>query len=160
MTTLNKTARKGFTHIDVLIALAILVISILGTSVYQYQAELNAHKADVQATAVRTAALLCVGWSGEDGVTAFDPVGTFGADLSITASSGPSAPSGFTSLGSYRVVIDNFYYFATLSYKDLSGAKVRALNVVISWERACHGAKELTAANATYQMTTYVRKPT
>ena len=160
MTTLNKTARKGFTHIDVLIALAILVISILGTSVYQYQAELNAHKADVQATAVRTAALLCVGWSGEDGVTAFDPVSTFGADLTITASSGPSAPSGFTSLGSYRVVIDNFYYFATLSYKDLSGAKVRALNVVISWERACHGTSELAAANATYQMTTYVQKPT
>jgi type II secretory pathway pseudopilin PulG len=159
MRALIKKAGRGFTHIDILIAIAILVIAILGTSVYQYQAELNAHKADVQATAVRTAAMLCVGWTGEDGVDTFNPVSAFTGDMSITAGTGPATPSGFTTVGSYVFTIDNFYYYATLSYKDIN-TEVRALNVVISWDKTCHGVQGLPAANARYQMTTYVKKPT
>ncbi len=103
------------------------------------------------------AILLCEGWSGQDGALAFDPVATIGTDLNITADTGPSAPADFTLLGSYKIVIEGFHYYATLSWTDID-SDIKALNVIVTWDHYDRGTNTLADANKSYQLTTYVQK--
>ncbi|MFH1372116.1 MAG: hypothetical protein ABII09_12640 [Planctomycetota bacterium] len=160
MKTYRQTkTRRAFTIVEGMIAMVILVVAVIGTSAYRYYAALDARKANLHTTAVRMASLLCEGWSGEDGEASFNPVTTFSPDLNISAGSGPNAPSGFTALGSYRIIIDGSYYFATLSWKDV-GSDLKALNVIVKWDLSGRGTNVLADANKSYQLTTYVNKST
>jgi hypothetical protein len=98
------------------------------------------------------------GWTGVGGATNFDPVGVFEPDVNIISSVGPGTPSGFTKLGSYKIVLEGNDYYATLSWENLA-AELRALNVVISWDQFGRGTGQFTNANKLYRLTTYVENP-
>jgi hypothetical protein len=151
-------SKKAFTIIEVMIASAILIIAILGTSAFRYNTALSARRADLHTTSARVALLLCEGWTGVGGATNFDPVGVFEPDVNIISSVGPGTPSGFTKLGSYRIVLEGNDYYATLSWENLA-AELRALNVVVSWDQFGRGTGQFTNANKLYRLTTYVENP-
>lgn len=123
----------GFTLVEVILAAVIFLIAVLGTSAFRYNAAWGIRKADSQVTAARTALLLCESWKGLKGSETFDPITYFGSDLPITDGyGGPAAPTDFTVLGNYVVMLDGIEYYVTLSWKDESPG-LRALNVIVAW---------------------------
>ena len=154
MTRRKMKSRNAFTIVEVMIAAAIVFIAIIGTSANRYGATLNARRADLHATAVRTALLLCEGWNGTCGSTSFNPDNTFSSGLDIIASEGPDAPDGFTTLGSYRIMLEGVEYYATLSWENAE-TDLRALSVIVSWDPSGQGQ----SAAKSYQLITYVENP-
>lgn len=151
--------KKAFTIIEVMIAITILLIAVLGTSAFRYNAALSARRADLYTNAARTALLLCEGWNGVGGAPAFDPVEAFGgSDLTIINDIGPSVPSGFTALGSYKVLLEGGDYYATMSWKDLA-TDLRVLNVIVSWDQCGRGTNSFANADKSYQLSAYVENP-
>ena len=53
--------KNAFTIIEAMIAIAILLIAILGTSAFRYHTALSARRADLHTTSARVAMLLCEG---------------------------------------------------------------------------------------------------
>jgi Tfp pilus assembly major pilin PilA len=150
--------RRAFTIIEAMIAAVVLVIAIIGTSSYRYHAALGIRQADFHSTGVRIALMLCEGWAGVDGNSAFSPVTTFSPALNISTSTGIAAPTNWTKLNSYKIMVDGFAYFATLSYKNM-GSGITSLHVVVSWNQSGHWTNTLATAGKTYQLTTYVKTP-
>ena len=151
--------RTAFTIVEIMIAITILIIAILGTAANRYGAALNARRADLHSNAVRTAVLLSEGWNGARGAATFGPVSTFGYNIDISDSAGPDAPSGFTVLGSYKIMLEGVDYYATLSWQDLA-ADLRALSVVVNWDPAGQNTGSFEYAVKSYKLTTFVENPT
>ncbi len=155
---INHKRKKGFTFVEIMIAVVILFIAIIGTSADRYGASLNARKADLHATAVRTAMLLCEGWNGKCGAKTFNPILAFGSKIDITASEGPDEPDGFYELGSYVINFEKIDYFVTLSWQQ-NGSELRILNVTVNWDQTGRNTGELSDASASYSLMTYVENP-
>jgi hypothetical protein len=136
---------------EVMVAGVVLLIAVIGTSSYRYHAALGARHADLFSTGVRITLLLCEGWSGEGGSLTYDPVSTFSPDLDIADGNTAGAPTGFTELGSYEIIVNDFSYYATLSWKNM-GSGITSLHVVTRWG---NGAAE--NAGQSYRLTTYVK---
>jgi hypothetical protein len=152
-------AKIAFTVMETIIASIILVIAIIGTAAYRYQAAMSVHKTDLYTTGVRTTLLLCEGWAGADGNSVFNPVTTFSPQLNIsTSTTGTAVPTGYTKLGYYKVIVDGVSYFATLSWKNLSTGGVRSLHVIVKWDLCDRGINTLATANQSYHLTTYVKQ--
>jgi hypothetical protein len=152
--------RSGVTLISTLISIAIILIALIGTINFRYYATMDARKAVAQTTASRIALLLCENWRGINGDTGYNPAAYLGSDIKLTQSEGPSEPDDFTSLGSYKIVLDEeddgaegADYFVTLSWKDIQPG-LRALNVVVSW--AQRGQRGLENTDKSFRLTTYV----
>jgi type II secretory pathway pseudopilin PulG len=151
-------SNKAFTTIEVMIAITILIIAVLGTSAFRYSAALGARKADLYTSAARTGLLLCETWSGTGGAASFDPVAAFGEELSINDDVGPAVPAGFISLGSYKIVLEGNDYYATLSFRNIA-SDLRALNIIVSWDPTGSSTGEFEDADKSYRLTTYVENP-
>lgn len=148
---------KGALLLEVMIAILLLSVAVLGAAGYRYYATLDARKSNLQVAAARTALLLCESWRGVEGTETYDPVAYFGSELTITYDYGPVAPGGFTTLGSYAVTLDGVNYYLTLSWKDVS-AGLRALNVVVSWQQRPSGEYDgYWYADKSFKLTTYTQ---
>ena len=152
----NKTwYRSGISLIETMNSIAILSITLIGVSGYRYCSMLDTRKADAYIASARIGYLLSESWRGMQGYEAYDPVARLGAGMTITASEGPDAPGGYTVLGSYKIVLNDINFYATLSWKDLSG-NLRALNTVLIWAQRTHEQNELDDADKSFELTTYV----
>jgi hypothetical protein len=137
-----------------MIAIAILLAALIGTSNFRYYSALDAKKAAAKITASRIGLMLCENWRGLGGMETYDPAAYLGSDLTITASSGPSEPEDFTLLGSYTVTVNGANFYITLSWKDVS-AGLRALNIIVAWAQRDQGSSSLNDADRTFKLTTY-----
>lgn len=156
MTVKRRKSENAFTLIEVMIATVIIVIAVMGTSAFRYNTILFAKQTDVEMTAARTALLLCEGWRGDEGSQNYDPTTYSTTDLKIKwKGHGPDAPSGFNTLGRFEIEVDDNYYWATLSWNDISSG-LRALNVVVKWEHRSNGNKAYGQADKSLELTTYV----
>lgn len=160
MTTTKQThCAGGFTFNEVMAAILVLTVAVLGTSAYRYHASVDVRTADLKTTAARTACLLCETWRGSPDPNAFDPVSHFGSDLTIssmTSYEGPLVPTGWTRLGTYQIIVDNVDYRAVLVWRDISPG-LRALSVNIVWEWNQQGMSlSNPALSKTFKITTYV----
>ncbi len=154
----NKTRfRSGATLIEAVLAMAVILIGILGTIHMRYHAVLDVRRAEVGATASRVALMLVEAWRGSAGSDAFDPIAAFSSELDIEADEGPEVPDGFTLLGYYKVELNNSNYFATLSYEDIN-AGLRVLNSTVSWEQRGNQDMEFDNADKTFALTLVVEK--
>jgi len=89
------------------------------------------------------------------GDKAYDPVARLGDGMTITASTGPDAPGGYTALGSYKIELNGITFYATLSWKDFSSS-LRALNTDLVWAQRTHEQTDINDADKSFQLTTYV----
>ena len=146
----------GVTLVEVMVAIVVIAVAVIGAMGYRYYCALDARKADVQITAARVALLLLEGWNGAGGGLDYDPeAAQFNStELPVSSEEGsPAVPDGFKGLGSYHIVANRVNYYATLSYKDTTDGP-RVLNVSIAW---LHDYQEWTDSD-TYQsvkLTTY-----
>jgi hypothetical protein len=136
-------------------AIAILSIAVIGITGYRYCSTLDAHKADAYIASARIGHLLCESWRGMQGAENYDPASHLGAGLAITASNGPEAHGGYTVLGSYKIIMNNVAFYATLSWKDLN-SNLRALNIVLIWAQRNQGQNDIDEADRSFELTTYV----
>ena len=158
MTFRQPKSRAGITLIEVMAAIVIISIAVLGASGYRYYSALDAKRASVQSTAARIALLLSENWRGRgyDRTTDFDPVSQLDSDIAIAVSSmGPDYPSDFTLLGRYEITVNDARFWAALSYRDDS-ADLRTLNTVIAWQHRPGGADETITMDKTFKLTTFV----
>jgi prepilin-type N-terminal cleavage/methylation domain-containing protein len=126
--------KRGVTLVEVVIAMVLLAMAVLGAMGFRYYSASDARKADMYNNAARFSSLLLESWKGIGGLERFDPIETFGEEFDIYESEiGPPVPSGFIGLARYRIDFDRLNYYVTLSYKDATDTEPRTLNVDTSW---------------------------
>ena len=123
---------KGFTLIDVLLSIVILIIAISGAIQFRYHAALGLRKAKMHNAASELALMLVETWRGTDGSDTFDSITHYNPALIINTSTGPAKPADYSLLGSYAIQWSDYDYTATLSSKDI-GNGLKALNVAVAW---------------------------
>lgn len=157
--------RRGMSLVDVMIAIAILLIALLGTIILRYTAALDSRRANAQTTAARIALMLCESWQGINGDETYDPATQLGSDFKVSEGSGPANPDDFTLLGSYTVIFDSGTgvnnYMTTLSWKDIQPG-LRALNAVVAWasREQLEGAIQQidgVSVDKSYELTVYTQ---
>jgi len=148
----------GITLIEVMAAIVIISIAVLGTSGYRYYSALDARKASVQSTAARIALLLSENWRGRgyDRIDSYNPSAYLSSDMTIAVSSvGPDYPSGFDNrLGPYEIVVNDARYWAALFWRD-DAEGLRTLNTVIAWAQ-CPTSSDSITLDKTFKLTTLV----
>ena len=89
MTIKRAKFATAVTLIEIMVAILILSVAVLGASGFRYYAAMDARKADVQMTAARLASLILSGWKGGGGysgyskydlITGVDPLDPNGYD--------------------------------------------------------------------------------
>ncbi len=156
--------RSGSTLVGSLVAVAIILIALIGTSNFRYYTALDTRRATAQTEAARIALLLCESWRGIQGDLNYDPITTYGPDLIISSDAGPESPDDFTSLGSYLIKLgsstddqDGVYhisYYTTLSWKDIQPG-LRALNVIVSWAQHETETPDFDNTDKSFSLTIY-----
>ena len=147
--------QPGLTFIEILLASAILLIAVVGTAAFRYNAALGARKADLRSTAARTTLLLCESWRGSSDPNDFEPDDTLGSQLTIVEDdSGLTGPSGYTILNSYKITIEGVDYYAILAWTDIAPG-LRALNVTVMWNQRGYGTN-VGSLDKSYRLTTYI----
>jgi len=150
------------TLIEVMAAIVIVAIAVIGASGYRYYSTLDARRADFQNAAARIALLLCENWRGRgyDGTTTYNPIVHLTSENLLVAASGvgPDYASGFTPLGRYEITMDGVHYWAALSWDDdAATVGLRVLNVVVAWAQRQTGSDDAAAGlDKTFRLTTYV----
>ena len=151
----------GITLIEVMAAIVILAIAVLGAGGYRYYSALDARKAADQSTAARVALLLSENWRdlGYDRTADYDPAAYFASDSEMTVEDshvGPPYASGFTALGKYQIFVKDVPYYAALSYRN-DAADLRTLNAVVGWAPNRNSVDGATIRiDKTFKLTTYV----
>ncbi|UCE98913.1 MAG: prepilin-type N-terminal cleavage/methylation domain-containing protein [Planctomycetota bacterium] len=136
MTVKRLKSAGGFTLVEVMTAIVILSVAVIGASGYRYYAALDARKAAMHTTASRIGLLLSESWRGVNGIDTYDPVAQFASELAINENPDFSEygykDENFTLLGNYKVSMNDTNYCAILSWRDITTG-LRALNIVVVW---------------------------
>lgn len=140
----HRHLNSGLTLIEVMITLLIALVIAIGVISYMYATNINAHMADVRATATRLGLLLLEGWktqSGETDPLIYDPKVDFDTNTLIPFTQFdepktiPDNPSGLTTTFKYYVItLDNTQYFVRMSYQNTANTQ-KELNVAVAWDR-------------------------
>ena len=149
MEWVRKNRNSGFTLIEVMVSMLVILIIAIGVASYMYSCAWNAKRADVRITATRVGQFLLetwkitghhifdasgniIGWSWN--VSDFDPTDP---DFNSTL---PDSFGGITvdlggvgtELGDYGIQIDGVVYFATLLFDNNQPAM---LNARVAWNK-------------------------
>ena len=151
--------RRGFSLVDTMVAVVILLIAVIGTSIFRYNAVLDGRRFNSHTSAARVALVLCESWRGVNGDTTFDPIQLSTSDLKISQStkSVSAVPSDFKLLGRYAITMNDVHgveYHTTLSWKDIKTG-LRALNVVVSWAQRSPDQDGEVNVDKSYRLTVY-----
>ena len=137
----NLFAYSGFTLVEIVISILIIMVLATGAMGYQYYSVRDVNLSEVQATAVRMSMLLLEGWKGVQGDEAFDPVSAFETQITISSSmAGPAVPTdkggaSLALLGYYEIEVQGTYYYTALSWKAASSLEPKVLNATTTWRR-------------------------
>lgn len=159
-TTKRSKPSGGFTFTEVMAAIVILTVAVLGTSAYRFHATVDVRKADLKTTGARIGCLLCETWRGSADPNAFDPVSHMGTDMTIismTSYDGPGTPTGNRELGVYGITVNDEDFRANLSWMDVSDG-LRALSVIIvwDWDQQYQSTSSQIPPSKSFRLTTYV----
>ena len=134
----NKT--QGFTLVECLVVMLILMITFGGIIGFRYYSILSAERAETQLLAARAAGVITEAWRAQKGATDFDPTEqSFDDYFQIQSGSGMAfmgtPPSGALLLGNYQVEIEGREFQAKLMYQNSADVpNARLLYVVMSWQ--------------------------
>ena len=141
----------GFTLIEVMIAMVVLVIIVFGALNYQYYAALHVRAALAQMTATRTAQLLVDDWKSVGGSAEYDPKNLH---LGFIRSDSQDAD--------YEVKVDDLPMYIRLSYNDVEHDEeaqitMRKITVQVNWRNDHKVPTGQAEEEASMEMSTYVR---
>jgi prepilin-type N-terminal cleavage/methylation domain-containing protein len=142
--------KTGMTLVEVMTAVALVLIIATGTMLYRYHSAVSTRLALMRTEAAQMALLFGESWKATGGTLVFDPVSDLTNFLTIQSVQGGSAPSGFSVYGNYEVVDEDNEYIVTLAYQDVD-SNLRALNVSVYYEDQSQNLREL------YAVTNYVK---
>ena len=164
----NLRLKKGLTLIEIMLAILVMAVVVIGTSGYRYYSALDARRAQKEAVAAKIGLLLNESWRGVYGSTAYDPVtqlsGT-GLNLQTSGGAGLAGPtgSGWQTLGSYQITLDNATYFITLAYNPAMATdpwnathKRKGLTTIVAWPITTNETNYSTTNYSNLVFTTYV----
>jgi Tfp pilus assembly protein PilV len=158
--TIKIRYRRGVTLVGTMVAVAILLIALIGTSTFRYAAAMDGRRADAHTTASRIALTLCENWRGVRGASTYNPTVLLSSGLQVAAGEGPVKPEDFTLLGSYTIKFTDDPgvndYRATLSWKDVQPG-LRALNVIVVWASRENADVSTTKADKSFRLTVYTQ---
>jgi len=151
MNTIRKKRTAGLTLIEVMIAMAFLVIIASGALSYQYYAALHARAALAQMTAIRTAQLLVEDWKSAGGSAAYNSTNL---NLGFTDSDSDSAD--------YEITVDNLPMYINLSYNNIehddeAQITLRKITVRVNWRNDRRVPTGRAEEEASMELSTYVR---
>jgi len=157
--TKKRRSRRGFTLVEIMCAIVVLSVAVIGTSGYRYFAALDVKKADMRTTAARTALLLCEGWRGVKGSQTWDPTAYLGSDLATKPISCSTTFNGLNVLQGRTIVSNGTDYHVFMLWKDVE-AGLRTLNVIVAWSpkgRVVSSIHDLTNPDKLelFELTTY-----
>ena len=148
----RRATRKGTTLIEVMLAVAIIVIASLGTLCYEYLCVHHIRFARAQLAATRIGQLLLEDWKSTGGSSDYNP-----EDLSMGFGASPG-----DMWGDYITVIDGLPYFIALSQNNVdtdvfAGVTLRRIDVSVRWRRdLSYGSPNND--DPAVNLTTYVRQ--
>jgi len=153
----RRNSASGTNLIEVMVATAILAISVIGASGYRYYSSLNTKWAEVQTTAARLGNMLCGSWAGVKGDQTYNPAEHFYSSLDIdTLATTNDLPAGFVKSGGYRITLEGIAYDCVLAWQDIS-SELRALWVRVEWNQKEQDLSNPDPALAkSFIITTYV----
>ena len=130
-----------------MVTIVLLSVVILAGLAYRYHSALQVRKADIQAAAVRIAQTLLEGWRSTTTPSSYDPISRYGTQMAISLTgTGPAAPVGYTSLGTYTIVNNRAHYYATLAYRTETTTDPESLTVSVGWKPSGETGDVSTAA--------------
>lgn len=162
-------SRSGLTLIEIMVAIVVIIVGVLGAVMYRYGAALDARKADVHVGASRVALLILEGWKGAAGaVDASGNIAYFPHDdipLNSEFDEG-SDDITITSNGSDNYTIyltggTSTYYYAQLTYnEDVDGDStdddgIRKLEVKVTYYG--RGSQDTSLPKKTIKISDFVR---
>ena len=130
MKGISKKPGSGLTLIELMVAILLLAIAVIGAMGFRYFCAMDARRADVQMTGARLGWMLLENWKASGGDTTYVPLIP---GLTITPGPGPAKPADFTQHQSYHVLVNGAHLYATLSYKNATPTEARKLNVNVAW---------------------------
>lgn len=137
MRTKQKKRDSGLSLIELIVAISVMLVAVIGAMGFRYYCALDARKADIQVTAARLGSALLQDWAGNGGRLDYAPTSLIGlTSFSVSGEqAGAKTPEGFNILGTYGIVAGGVNYHAVLSYIDETPSVPRTLNVVVAWPR-------------------------
>jgi prepilin-type N-terminal cleavage/methylation domain-containing protein len=154
-TSRKKSQRDGFTIVEVMVSVAIIIIVALGTLSFQYYCVKNSRSSEAQATATRLGQLLLEDWKSTGGDPDYDP---------------NSLNLGFTLVTTNNYVtippLDNQTFYIQMAQQlvpiannpdPVAGVTLQQLSVTVSW-RKDYGNGAVSSSDPTLTFTTFVRR--
>jgi prepilin-type N-terminal cleavage/methylation domain-containing protein len=150
-TSQKKSQRHGFTILEVMAAMAIVIIVALGTLSFQYNNVRQSRISEAQTVAARIGQLLLEDWKSSGGDSDYDP---------------NTLRLGFTLVTTNNYVTippldyQTFYIqlaSQTISTDTVAGVTLLQLSVTVSW-RKDFGTGTVSSSDPTLTFTTYVRR--
>ena len=145
-------AGNGMTLVEVMLAVAIIIIASLGTLCYEYLCVHHICFARAQLAATHLGQLLLEDWKSAGGSSDYDPE-ELGMGFNITSG---------TMWGDYMTAIDGMTMFVDMSHSnvatdDFAGVTLRRINVSVRWrEDLGYGSPE--NGDPVVNLSTYVRQ--
>ena len=147
-----RAARSGMTLVEVMLAVAVIVVASLGTLCYEYLCIDHIRLARAELTAARVGQLLIEDWKSQGGSDDYDP-----QDLKM----GFTLPPDVTP-GAFLTKIDGLPLRITMSHDDkendpTAGVTLRQISVLVRW-RSDLGSGALSDSDPSVNLITYVRR--
>lgn len=137
MTVKRPKFASAFTLVEVMVAMVVLVIAVLGTSGYQYYAAGQARIAQAQITATRTAQLLLEDWKSTGGSEDYDATALglgFSSALPLHDGDFPGKGKGVALRNAaYAITVNDVPMVIVMTWDDVvvAGVTLRQLAVTI-----------------------------
>ena len=136
----HKSRSHGFTLVECMVVMLILMITMGGIMGFRYYSVLSAERAETQLLAARAAVVISEAWRGQKGADDFDPTQQSFDDHfqvqsgSVSAFSEAAGP-GYIHLGNYQIQVEGRRFNASLVYENsVDVQNVRILHVILAWQ--------------------------
>jgi len=132
---------QGFTLIECLVVMLILMVTFGGIIGFRYYSVLSAERAETQLLAARAAGVISEAWRAQKGAVDFDPIQQGFDDYFQISSAGGAMtfvgtlPPGLLLLGAYQVEVEGRQFQTRLLYQNSADVpNARLLYVVVNWQ--------------------------
>jgi prepilin-type N-terminal cleavage/methylation domain-containing protein len=150
-TSRKKSQRDGFTIVEVMAAMAIVIIVAMGTLSFQYNNVRQSRISEAQTAAARIGQLLLEDWKSTGGDSDYNP-STLGLGFTLVTT------------GNYTITLDYQTFYIQLqlpppviSTDTVAGVTLQQLSITIRW-RTDFGTGTVSSSDPTLTFNTYVRR--